>query len=1124
MKFVVPVSLREYPESESNDPLFIAETLNPPYVSVASPAADAALADIRDVVKQALERAHPRMIGQNSGAAIPAITRDSAPLYGTAAYDWNASANGWDMEDQLCFAPVDVQRRELEGGLIELSLPLFGAWTIIDPAQPAKRSTKDDDPEAPTEPEPIAVRDLADALRVAGRMVSLHRPTPKEMTVVALEVEFEPLDLAGVPIQAIWMSEFGDDDLELPDASGPPPTPTLDEVAQCWSSATPAEGSDRGFVESFGRGATIAELEELLDGQLPSAVVLVGPARVGKTAIVKHLAWQRIHDPASSTRRLWFADAPRLTSTDAYSMDWREQCRAAVAELEEVDDVLYLGRLIEVLDAGKYVGSDYNLAQFLKPVLSDRRIRVIAEATIEEWNEVERRDVGFARAFTVVRIEDPREEEARLVVKQAVERLAAREGVTVPLDAINRSWALQRRFSLDGSTVGRTIDFVRRSVRVAANAFRKTIMQVELVEEFCKYTGLPSILLMDDRQLDIDRVAMTIGSRVLGQDEAVRRVADVIGITKAGLSSPDKPLGSFLFVGPTGVGKTELARALAAYLFGDDERLVRIDMSEYSHSDAYSRLIGEGREDGDLTGPIRRQPFSVILLDEVEKAHPGVFDLLLQVLGEARLTDVNGRMTGFRNTIVIMTSNLGVDSLRPAIGFGDESVADAWASHFRREAERFFRPEFLARIDQFIPFRPLTEDVVRRIAHREVAQVFDRDGLRSQDVELEIDDRVYEWLASRGWDQRYGARPLKRVIEQELVAELSRRLADSRPALEAGTARTVRVGVGAGPVRKANLEWKLEFVSGRRTDASARRALLTQLEEIADLRRRLQRYMGTVVFGDLEWRVENFDVSSQSKQFWEDGHASDLATEAEHARRVVEPAYTIATELAAMEDLANEAYHGRSFALSGDIDERVVELTERVRAVVLEILRGAYEDPDRIALFLYCRSADDAWRRQLIGWYAARAKNKDWKLSTWRPKSDRDLAGIAWDESQAYDEARITWEETQEFAGDVIVLLFEGFAARPLSRPEDGLHRLISADGNASVDVWELEEYAGWPWAQAIGPMSSRTYIARSYNYRTREVTMPNAEPAKLDPVYPFSTLEVALEELAWRITDSEWE
>ena len=380
-------------------------------------------------------------------------------------------------------------------------------------------------------------------------------------------------------------------------------------------------------------------------------------------------------------RRLWSAPAPALCATDAMSAGWTQQCAEVMAELELADDVLYIGRLIESLDAGKFVGSEYNLAQFLKPSLVDGRLRLIAEATPAEWSIIERRDVGFARTFQIVRLDELEPRVALdAVIAPAAKRLSEREGIAIAPEVIERAWALQRRFATEGSIIGRTLDFLSGVLRHAANTYASRVDAADLVDAFCRATGLPRALLSDDWTLDIEQVIAQLEQRVMGQPEAARRVADVISITKAGLSQPNRPLGSFLFVGPTGVGKTELAKALAATLFGDSERLIRLDMSEYSHPSAYNRLRGEGQvvqtmeldahASGDLTGPVRRQPFSVVLLDEIEKAHPSVFDLLLQVLGEARLTDTVGRTTPFHNAIIIMTSNLGVDSLRPAIGFG----------------------------------------------------------------------------------------------------------------------------------------------------------------------------------------------------------------------------------------------------------------------------------------------------------------------------------------------------------------------------------------------------------------------------------------------------------------------
>ena len=332
--------------------------------------------------------------------------------------------------------------------------------------------------------------------------------------------------------------------------------------------------------------------------------------------------------------------------------------------------------------------------------------------------------------------------------------------------------------------------------------------------------------------------------------------------------------------------------------------------------------------------------------------------------------------------------------------------------------------------------------------------------------------------------------------------------------------------VSSGSVRKAGLDWDIRAVSGRATESSARQSLLAQIEVIADLRRRLQRYMHTAVFDDLEWTVENFDLSSQSPQFWEDPNASDMATDAEHARRIIGPASDIAHELAALEDLANEAYHGRSFELSGDLNDRVAELEERVAGVVMSILRGAYDEPDSAVLFLATRSTDDAWRARLVEYYRRRAEHRGWRMTIWRGSAERDVdVVLAPDgEPQPFDEGRVAWERTSELRGaDVLALEFEGDAARPLSRPEDGLHRLISPDGNAVVEVFSLEEYQSWPWPWKIQGSRSRSFVARAYNVRTRELAMPGMPAVRYVVEDPFPSIEQQIEDIAWRITESEW-
>ncbi len=1112
MKVSIHVATREYPESDSHQAVVIAETLHPPFAATVAQTRDEAVAQLREALVRYLERSHPKLVKQLGTESTPRMSRTSMPLFESAHYHWAESGESWEVAPLVVEAEVDVVTTRISDELVRVYLPLWrwqGAWTVVRPGA-----------------EERALSDLADLIRPRSEQLSMHRPPPSNYAVETIDLDFEPLDLKRVDVGAVWQSEFADEDLEDFSVDAVPATPFLDGVAQDWSGLAPAEADERGIVETFGRSTKVTELRDLLESHRPAAVVLVGPPRVGKTALVKHVAHLHVGQEGRAPHPIWFADPPRMVSTDGMTMDWRQQCQEIVAELQEIDGILYMGRLIEALDAGKYVGSDYNLAQFLKPVLADHGLRTVAEATAQEWNEIERRDIGFARAFTVIRLEDPPENEGLAIVRRAIERLGRREGVVVTSSGVERAWTLQQRFAQDGSTVGRTIDFVRRAMRTAANALRDMVDEASLVDEFCRASGLPPILLHDDRQLDVERVVATLSARVMGQAEAVRRVADVVGITKAGLSSPDKPLGSFLFVGPTGVGKTELAKALAAYLFGDESRLVRIDMSEYGHADAYARLIGEGRDEGDLTGPVRRQPFSVVLLDEIEKAHPGVFDLLLQVLGEARLTDVNGRTTGFRNTIVIMTSNLGVDSLRPAIGFGDAAGNGEYAAHFRREAERFFRPEFLARIDQFIPFNALSEDVVEQIAVRELAKLSERVGLRAQDVELSLDERVAAWVAARGWDPRYGARPLKRVVEREVVGELSRRLATTRELVKGGASRRVEVTVPRGSVRKVGLAWDVRIVSGQGSNVSARNELLDQIEQITSLRRRLQRYLRTAVFGDLEWRVENFDLSSQAQQFWEDPSASTLATDAERARRVVVPAREITQELAALEDLAAEAYHGRTFALSDDLMDRLEELTARTGAVIMEMLRGAYHDPDRSVLALTAQgAAAQEFRAKLVQWYRKRAKAHGWDFQIWRSLPQRELAAKFPDpgDGPQYDENRVAWERTDEPQGEILALEIRGYAARPLGRAEHGLHRLISAEGNAVVNVIEGEEYAAWPWPWSVTALPTQHYVARTYNARTREISMESFDGLKFDPDDPFAAIESEIEDVVWDITEDEW-
>lgn len=1104
MRVILPIGLRRYA-----DDLVIAQVLDELPLSAAAPSVDEARDKLRTAARRALQRAHPRAIARLGRLPRPEVERVELDVFTRRVSQQWASDEGEG--DRLAYT-TDVLTRQF-GQMLQASVPVLSRsiWTRVE--EDADDAGAAGTEQARTE----SFERLAELLHLHENHLAVHRAVPDEFIIEALEVDFEPLDLARMPADSLWLDAFaevrGEDDED-------DETPTLYDVARDWTVEDADERAETGIVPAFARDDVVDQLEELVFSSRPAAVVLVGPPRVGKTSIVRHLAYLSSTEPQRvDERRLWFADAPRLTSTDPMSGGWQEQCADLVAELEQSGDALYIGRLVQTLDAGKYVGSDYNLAQFLKPHLSDRRLRVIAEATVEEWNRVEQRDIGFARVFNVIRVSDPPEPEAREIVAKAARRMSSEDNIAMGDDAIDRAWRLEKRFATEGSPVGRAIDFIGRTLRRAAQAFRGEVTELDLVERFCDETGLPPVMLLDDRTLDLEAVKRRLASRVMGQDEAVDRVAHVVGITKAGLAPADKPLGSFFFVGPTGVGKTELARALAEFLFGDEDRLIRLDMSEYSHPDAYARLIGEGKEEGDLTSPVRRQPFSVILLDEVEKAHRSVYDLLLQVLGEARLTDADGRTTRFQNAIVIMTSNLGVDTLRPAIGFGGEQGDAAWERHFRKEAERYFRPEFLARIDQFIPFRSLSREVIEAIARRELEKMCARDGLTARDIEVEFSDAVVSWIATRGWNEQYGARPIKRVVEQRVAWPLARRLAQSSDEMDEDRPYLVGIGVDER-AEPGELTFAIDDIGGE--DArQTRRTLLAQVEQIAALRRRLERCMYGEIFAELEWRVHDFDTSSQTQGFWELSDAPEAAREAERARELTASVGDLSRELEAIEDLVREAYHTRSFDLTGDIDERVEEIGPRLSEVFRELLRSAYDSPDHVIIFMPATDPQDPWREQLVRWYRQLAHRRGWTLSMRRavPRRERPRE----DDIEPNKRREALWQHARKPSGTVLALEFEGPAVRPLLQGEDGLHRKISEDGNAKTDIFALGESLDWPKPSDLEGERPVRPDARTWNFRTGEVSMRGYTGLELDEDNPWEALWSKIEDIAWELAGADW-
>ncbi len=774
-----------------------------------------------------------------------------------------------------------------------------------------------------------------------------------------------------------------------------PPTPTFQRIA------TPLSKLARGdeLERAFGRQREVEELVAMLQAAGPSIVAVVGESGVGKTTILNELVY-RIRDKSSPaqlrTRPVFFADASRLIAGRGFFGDWQRQCLDLVQEAIDAEVIWYVGPLLPLLDAGKSLGSEQNVSLILKPYLAAKRITLIGECTEKAWAQLELRDPGFARLFGQYRVEEPGLKESRTILASVARELADETAISVDDDGLLAIEELCRRYHAEGSPLGASIHFLRRLVDEALAAeydsadreddVASTLGRAEVVARFCAETGLPAFLIRDDEPLDPEATLMHFRKRLIGQDEAVRRMTDLVSVMKAGLSDLGRPLGSFLFVGPTGVGKTEMAKALAEYLFGRRDRLLRFDMSEFVSADSVHRFLGDAGQEGQLIADIRRSPFTVLLLDEIEKAHPAVFDVLLQVLGEARLTDQAGRTADFRNAVVLMTSNLGVETFKQGVGFGGRDSA-SFRQHFLAEAERFFRPEFINRIDYIVPFMPLEAPAIAEITRRELAAFLDREGIRQRELEVELPEAVYAWLAGRGVDARYGARPLKRVIERDLTAGLARHLSDLGPAPR----RRVRAEVVGDVLEFANLP---PGKGGK--DKSARGTLTQLIGEIAVIRYQTQRWLECSPFQEMCQSIRLLDRLSQDRNFWNDKRfAEQRLRRSEAARELKSEFEDLCSHLGSLEDLAYELYYDRNIEPVAMLAQELAEYIDKLGRLELSLYGRRFRHPDRAVLYLEASANAQDFLRDLIKLYVELGRQQGWTIKARSAFESPDAAGRA---------------------------------------------------------------------------------------------------------------------------------
>lgn len=532
---------------------------------------------------------------------------------------------------------------------------------------------------------------------------------------------------------------------------------------------------------AIGRDTEVSQLERWLLLQEPRAILLVGPRQVGKTAIVQEMVWRmRAMASGKKHRALWLVSPMRLISGMSLVGQWQQRVHAICDHLERSGGVLFLDDLLGLFTAGKSSNSALGVAELLKPRLQRRSLRVVAEITPESWRVLRERDRAFADLFQVLPIPEPSEAETLRILVSAAREFEQQHHCEFDLEVVPTVYQLHRRFASDAAFPGKAASFLQR---LAVKNADSSCGRAAVLTEFQERSGVQLALLDQSQTLDREGILKDLRSQVSGQDEVLHAFADVLLKLKARLNDPKRPLAAFLLLGPTGVGKTQCAKALAAHLFGSPERLLRFDMNEMADSSAVLRLTGTvSQPDGLLTGAVRRQPFSVVLFDEIEKAAPEVFDMLLGVLDEGRLSDSFGRVADFTSTVILLTSNLGVKESTSRVGF-NQAQAHEMEAAFIKAAETFFRPEFFNRLDRVLPFRELQREHLAHIAQRLLAGVLQRDGLRQRRCLFACSQAATEALIELGYHPQLGARALKRVVEREVAQPLAAELAAHAPGI-----------------------------------------------------------------------------------------------------------------------------------------------------------------------------------------------------------------------------------------------------------------------------------------------------------------------------------------------------
>ena len=526
---------------------------------------------------------------------------------------------------------------------------------------------------------------------------------------------------------------------------------------------------------AYYREERVQNLLQLLFAPPHVPIVLVGEEGVGKKTLIQEALYRYLQQIATQdeveAQRIWQIDPTRIIAGMSVVGMWEKRLEAILEYAQQPrlqdprGDILLFDNPLALLRIGQSSQNDLTVANVLKTYLQKRAIQVILLARPEEWKILQERNRSFAEQFRTMRIYPSTEEQSVRMVIQQRRQLEFQMGCEITIQAIQQIFQIHRNFLQHRALPGGVIQMLRQ---LAAKHRFSIVDAPEVRAEFQFSSGLDERIFDETQRFSAGQVRQALGNQLIGQEDAVDALTDTVHLVKAKLTNPDRPFSSYLFIGPTGVGKTQAAKVLAEYLMGPEAELIRFDMNEFIDPFAIQRLIGDYRQpDGLLTSKVRYQPYGVLLLDEIEKAHPTVLDLLLQILDDGRLTDSRGRTVDFSNLVIIMTSNLGADKVQSTLGFTPEKDIQGI---YLRAVEGFFRPELINRIDRIIIFNALQPDHILRIARLQIRELLRRDGFVRRTTILNISEDALRWVATRGYDARMGGRALRRQIERDLTA------------------------------------------------------------------------------------------------------------------------------------------------------------------------------------------------------------------------------------------------------------------------------------------------------------------------------------------------------------------